>query len=346
MAEVEDVMKHFRVYVQDQKDDYKPLYKWDRFDRYRVINRATRDLDDAAAKFEPVHLPFAYVKMYDNRATQYSLSVSHIALYAMGVISEKSAICIDEIEESELSPEGKVNAQTLITIELKRLLKHCAKATDRVWAALDLLRNTLLIDELYKNPDISIIEDMIAESEARLSTPRRSWLWTAAGITLGALSSAALGLAGTHLYGPGGFDLALETNPEGMHSQVMDLVHRAQAVTNLTGEIYSIKLENLGQRYKELEDASESHGLRIDNIVEALGVPNDEGTYFTTSKPTTPELNCELPNDIRSYIRKLSDDADRQMERLHSEMEMMRKNINRMDIRLTKRLDKVDRYGN
>jgi hypothetical protein len=340
MAEVEETMMHFERYIQIQNEDNKALYKWVKFDGYRSITRAIRELDDAVAKFEPVALPIAHVKMYLSRATQYSLSVSRVAVFAMGVMSDKSALCIDEIEESLLSDEGKVNAQYLITIELKKLLKHCAKATDRVYAALDLLRKTLLIDESYKDPDISAIKQILAESEARLSPPRKSWLWTAAGLTLGAMMSAAIGLAGAHLYGPGGF--ALKTNPDSMHA-VLDLVHRAQAVTNLTGEICSVKLEDLGQRYKELEDASESHGLRIDNLVEALGVPNDEGTYFSSTSKPMSEVDSEVSADVRSCIRKISDDADRQIERLHGEMEMMRKNIHRMDIRLTKRLDKVDR---
>lgn len=344
MAEVEEAMMHFEQYIRVQNDDNKALYQWVKFDGYRSITRAIKDLDDAVAKFEPVALPIAHVKMYLNRATQYSLSVSRVAVFAMGVMSDKSALCIDEIEESLLSDQGKVNAQRLITIELKKLLKHCAKATDRVYAALDLLRKTLLIDELHKNPDISVIKKL-AESDARLSPTRKSWLWTAAGLTLSAMANAAISLAGAHLYRPGGFDLALKTNPDGMHAQVLDLVHRAQAVTNLTGEIYSVKLEDLGQRYKKLEDASESHGLRIDNLVDALGVPNDQGTYFSSTSKPTPELNCDVPDNVRSNIRKISDDADRQLERLHSEMETMRKNMHRMDIRLTKRLDKVDRYG-
>jgi hypothetical protein len=345
MAEVEEAMMHFEQYIRAQNNDNKALYKWAKFDGYRSVTRAIKDLDDTVAKFQSIRLPIAHVKIYLSRATQHSLSVSQIAVFAMGVMSEKSALCIDEIEESTLSDEGKVNAQRLITIELKKLLKHCARATDRVYAALDLLRKTLLIDETYKNPDISAIRELLVESEARLRTPRKSWLWTAAGLTLGAMTSAAIGLAGAHLYGPGGFDLALKTNPVGMHAQVLDLVHRAQSISNLTGEIYSVKLQDLDQRCKDLEDASESHGLRLDNIVEALGVPNDEGTYFTSTLESKPMLNYEVPEDVRAYIRKLSDDADRHFGRLHGEMKTMRKNINRIDIRLTKRLDKVDRHG-
>jgi len=162
---------------------------------------------------------------------------------------------------------------------------------------------------------------------------------------LGAATSAAIGLTAARLYGSRGFDLESLNPSSNVHNQVMNLVHRAQAVTNLTGEVYSIKLEDLDQRYKDLADASESHGLRIDNLVEALGAPNEQGTYFSAAYPNPrAKTECQVPEDTRAYIQKLSADADRQLERLHHEMELMRKNVHRMDIRLTKRLDKVDRH--
>ncbi|EDU50383.1 hypothetical protein PtrSN002B_008876 [Pyrenophora tritici-repentis] len=346
MKKVEEAMLQFKQYIQAEKDGNKPLYKWSKFEGYRVISRSINDLDEAAAKLEPADLPRPQVKIYLSRATQISLAVSQIAVFAMGVMSEKSANCIDEIEESSLSAECKGTAHSFVTTELKKLLKHCARATERVYAALDLLRQSLTIDESYQNPDMPLIKELIAEREARLHASRTSWLWNAAGIVLGAATSAAIGLTAARLYGAGGFDLESMIPSSSVHGQVMNLVHRAQAVTNLTGEIYKIKLEDLGQRYNDLVEVSESYGLRIDNLVEALGVPNEQGTYFLSApSDSTPKTDCQVPEDIRAYMKKISADANRQLERLRSEMELMRKNVHRMDIRLTKRLDKVDRYG-
>ncbi|KAF1942183.1 hypothetical protein EJ02DRAFT_434227 [Clathrospora elynae] len=341
MAEVEETMQQFQEYVQSQKDDSKPLYKWTKYNGYRSISRAISELDEAADKFEPVHLPSAYVHMYLSRATKFSLSVSKIAVFAMGIMSEKSATCIDEIEESELSADGKTNAKALITNELKKLLKYCARATDRVYAALDLLRRAMLIDGSHQTTDISIIKKLISDSEGRMAASRKSCLWTIPGLILGAAASTAIGITAAHLYGSNGFDLALKGNDDGVYARVMDLVQRTQVVTNLTGEVYSIKLQDIEQRCKEIEGASESYALRIDNLVEALGVPNEEGTYFSS----TPKPEYQVPNDIRAHIQKMADDADHEFGRLHKEMEQMRKNVNRMDIRLTKRLDRVDRHG-
>lgn len=339
-------MIHLHEYIKAQNEDKKPLYQWARFDGYRVVSRALTRLDRAVAKFEKVRLPVAFVKTYLSRATQISLTVSQAAVFSMGVMGEKAASCIDEIEESTLSAEGKVNAQAVITEELKKLLKHCAKATDRVYTTLDLLRNSLHIDKSNDDADISMLKVLVAESQARLNTPRKSWFCSGARIILGAATSAVIALTVAHLYNTGGFELAHQTNPNSMHSQVISLVQRAQAVTNLTGEIYSIKLEDLGQRYKELEAASESHGLRIDNLVEALGVPNEDGTYFSSKAKADvpPEIDCRVENGYPCFL-KASAEADSQVERLRRELELMRKNIHRMDIRLMKRLDKVDRNG-
>jgi len=347
MKKVEEAMVQFQQYIQSGKDGNKPLYKWSKFHGYHIISRTIADLDEATTKLEPVHLPRIQVKIYLSRATQISLAVSQIAVFAMGVMSDKSANCIDEIEDSPLSAEIKGSAQSLVTNELKKLLKHCARATDRVYAALDLLRKSLNIDESYQNPDVSLVKELVAEREARLRSSSTSWLWKAAGIMLGAATSAAIGLTAARVHGVGSFGLeSVYPSSSSVHTQVMNLIHRAQAVTNLTGEVYTIKLEDLVQRYKDLADASESHGLRIDNLVEALGVPNEQGTYFSPPHSnSTPKIDCQVPDDVRAYVQKLSADADRQLERLHSEMELMRKNIHRMDIRLTKRLNKVDRYG-
>ncbi|RYO23856.1 hypothetical protein AA0111_g9067 [Alternaria arborescens] len=333
MSDIEKAMFQLYEYIKAHNDSKKPLYMWATFGGYSSVNVALLDLHDKAIEFEEAHrLPVTNARILLSRATQISLAVSQMAVFCMGVMGDKVTSCIDEVEESDLSAEGKDKAKALITKELKKLLKTCAKATDQVYVALDLLRSSLHVEESSQNLDISIIKDLIAES-----TPRKSWLRSVTDVVLKTVMGAAVSIAAVQFYSTSGFDLALQTNPFGTHSQVMSLVQRAQAVTNLTGEIYSIKLEDLDQRYKELEAASESHGLRIDSLVEALGVPNAEGTYYLSM----PKSDREAPGGTQ----KISADADRQIQRLRSELAAMRKNIHRMDIRLMKRLDKVERHG-
>ncbi|KAI4956018.1 hypothetical protein J4E91_000228 [Alternaria rosae] len=335
MSEVETAMLQLCEYVKTENQDRKPIHLWARFEGYRGIDPAVANLDEAGANFDDVHLPASFVKTYLSRATEMSLTVSKVAVFCMGAMNEQFTHYIEETSVS-------IDAEAKITEELRKLLKHGSKATYSVYAALDLLRNKLHIDESSHSREISIIEKLIAESEARLSPSRESPWWNVVKVVLGVATSAAIALAAAHMHGTSGSSLALPADPNGMHSQVLSLVQRAQALTNLTGELYSIKLDELDQRYKELELASESHGLRIDNLVEALGVPNEEGTYIL-SMPK-PAMGCTTRND-HSCVPEAVADANRQTEKLRSELKHMRKNMHRMDIRLMKRLDKVDKRG-
>jgi len=335
MSGVETAMLQLHEYVKTENQDRKPIHQWARFEGYRGIDRAVANLDEAGAKFDDVHLPASFVKTCLSRATEMSLTVSKAAVYCMGAMNEQFTRYIEETNVS-------IDAEAKITEELRKLLKHGSKATYSVYAALDLLRNKLHIDESSHSRDIPIIEKLIAESEARLSDSRESSWWTVAKVMLGAATSAVIALAAARMYGTNGFSLAIPTDSNGTHYQVLSLVQRAQALTDLTGELYSIKIDELAQHYKELELASESHGLRIDNLVEALGVPNEEGTYFSSTPE--PGMGCKTRND-HSCVPEIMADANRQTEKLRSELEHMRKNMHRMDIRLMKRLDKVDKRG-
>ncbi|KNG47343.1 hypothetical protein TW65_05894 [Stemphylium lycopersici] len=345
---VEAAMIRFQQYIKKQNNYNKPLFKWTKYD-YQAIRSALVDLDETVSTFEATSLPPSYVKYYLERATRLSLSVSQIAVFAMSIMSKKTANCVDEIEGSLLSATDKADAQTRITGELQDLLRWCANATSRVYAALDLLRNTLSIDDLYRNPDIPITKEIVAESEARLAIPRQSFWCKFVKIVLGAAASAAIGLTAAHIYRTSSLDLAPKAslNTEYAHTRILGLIHRTQAIGNITGEIHTIKLEDLSHGYTELAAASEAHGLRIDNLVEALGAPNEQGTYFSSipEADTLPKAECQTPDDIRSYVRRVSEDTFRQMERLHNEMELMRRNVNLMDIRLTKRINKLDHYS-
>lgn len=343
MYEVNNHMAEFGEFIQAQKNEDKPLYNWAKYTKYDAASYAVTRLDEAAARLEPVHLPRDDIKACLGKATQFSLCISRVVVAAMGAMGEKFDTCIDEIEDSDLSVEGKASAKAFVTGELKELVTHCSRTTSRVYSALDLLRESLFVDESSRDLDFASIKKLMYDSEDRLRASHKTSVWTTIALVLGTVALVVTGLVAAHLSGPVGFDLALksETYGNGMFTQVVDLVQRTQAVTNLTNDIYSIKLQDIDRRYKELEVISEAHGSRIDNLVESLGPTNEEGTYYTSMR--NPDQ--EIPSKVNRHIRKLSDSSNRDLVRLHQEMENMRKNINRMDTRLTERLDKVDRTG-
>ncbi|KAF2823564.1 hypothetical protein CC86DRAFT_328976, partial [Ophiobolus disseminans] len=309
-------MRNFQDYVKIQKDDDKPLYQWAKFTGYPALNTVVSALDDATSKFKRTKLPHSYVAASVAQATSSSTSVSKAAAYALAAMNMKTGKYMDDMETSTLSDEGKRSANALITEELQKLMEHSTRAAERVWVATDLLRTLEAKHGNYTD-----------------------WAWSAAGTVMTAGVAAIVGILAAHLYGPAGFDLVPAGGPNGhMYKQVVDLVQRTQAVTNLTGELYTIKLQDIDERFNDLSALSESHGLRIDNIVDGLGPTNAEGVYYVSMPKRTDGESCK---DVEGRLQKVSGDAHRQMQRLRDEMQLMRKNMNRMDIRLSSGLEKV-----
>jgi len=315
LAEVESHMYDFREYIKAQKDEDKPLYKWATYAGYAALNAAVQQLDAASAKFKRVRLPQEFVSSSVSRANESSTSVSKAAAYALAAMNKKTANYMEEMEPSTLSDEAKAQANAIITQELQKLMEHSTRATERVWVATDLLRTL---------------------KEKRSSYA--DWAWSVVGTVMTAGTAAVVAMLAAHLYGPAGFNIIPLGGHGGyMYNQVIDLVERTQVVTNITGELYTIKLQDIDEHYKDLAALSESHGERIDGIVEALGPPNDEGLYYIS---TPNKIHGESGKDANGRIHKASDEASRQMQRLQEEMHAMRKNVNRMDIRLTKGIEK------
>jgi hypothetical protein len=312
LAEVDRHMSEFQGYVKTQKDNDKPLYQWSKFAGYAALGTAVSQLEEATAQFKTTHLPQASLAASVRRATRSSTSISKAAVYVLSVMNAKTGDYMVEMKKSTLCEEAKMNANVLITKEIQTLLKQTTRAVEHVWHATDLLRECKQSRTQYKN-----------------------WAWSVAGTVMTATIATVVGILTAHIYGPAGMNLITRSGfSGGMYAQVLDLVQRTQAVTNLTGEICTIKLQDVEQRYNNLASLSDSHGLRIDNLVDGLGPPNNEGTYYL-STPKEDNKSC------KSCVRAVSKDLNRQLYRQHEELETMRKNMHRMDIRLTRSIEKV-----
>jgi hypothetical protein len=321
IGEVDKKMHHFREYIETQKDNGKPLYRWDKYTEYRAIHHAVYGVDREVSQFKSVSMPHKVVEECIARAMAHSTSVSKAVAYVLRVISEKTAAYTEELEGSTLSDEAKASATAYITAEVQKLLEHSTKAAGCVWAATDLLRE-------------------LDQEDAPKPAFHEGWIWSLGKFLLTAGFSAAIGIvtAQYHLYGPASVGLAHQgAHGTGLYNQVLALVQQSQANTNLTSEIYTVKLHELDQRYDTLAELAESHGLRIDNLVDSLGPTNAEGVYYSS----TPKAEEGARSGIGERVLKALEDAQRQLQRQQNEMEAMRKNMNRMDIRLTKRIDKI-----
>lgn len=311
LSEVQDQMYRLNMYVKAQEENKAPLYQWERHLGYPALSAAVSKLENAVAKFRPTRLLPEYLAVRVARATDYSTAVSGAASDVLAIVNKKTADYMDEMETSTLSEETKAQANSLITEEVQKLMEHSTRAAERVWRATDMLREC---------------------KEGRALA--KDWAWSAAATMMTAFIAAVVAVFAAHVYGPSGLGIITRGYNNNMYHQILDLVERTKAVTNLTGEIYSVKLQDVDQRYNNLAALSESYGLRIDNIVDALGPPNAQGTYYP-STPGPADATCE------ARIQKMSQDLSLQLKRQKEDMEMMRKDMQRMDIRLTSGIEKV-----
>lgn len=313
LANVKKHMNEFRAFISTQKDLDQPLYNWRKYGNYPALGTAVSELQESTARFKRTRLPQDRLTASVARATDYSTSVSRAAVDILAIINKNIADYMDEMETSTFGEEAKAQANALITEDVRKLVEHSTRAAEHVWRATDLLR----VCKEKRNRD-------------------KDWAWSAAATAMTAFIAAAVGIAAAHLYGPSGSGLASSAS-HSMNTQMLDLVERTQAVTNLTSEIYNIKLKDIDQRYTNLASLSESHGIRIDNIVDALGPPNAEGTYYGSMpmQETKDDGTCE------SRVQKVSAELNFQTRRQQENLEQMRKDMNRMGIRLTQSVEQL-----
>jgi hypothetical protein len=314
LSKVEGQMNQFRKYITIQNDEDIPLYQWSKYGGYSSLNTAVSELEKSTSRLKRIRLPEDYLTASISLAMDSSTSVSNIATYGFTVMDKKTAKYLEEMESSTLSEEARSEANAAITEELQKLMAHSFRAAKHVWLATDLLRSC-----------------------KHKSNQHIDWAWSSAATIMTAFIATTVSIVTTHLYGYTGFGLIPSNNTAGeMYTQVLDMVQRTRAVTNLTGELYTIKLQDIDRRYDNLADLSEAHGLRIDNLVEALGPPNQEGTYsFAVQK--TDQSACK---DLQRLIQQVSEESKHQSQQHQAEIEFMRKNINRMDIRLSSSIAK------
>lgn len=317
LAELKTIEKHMhrlRRYINAQEDGNKPLYQWAAYEGFSTLNTSVSQLRKAMTKFKVTRLPSEYLRLYVERATASSTSVSRASGDILAAMRKKLDVYVDEMKASTLSDEANTEANTAITEELRKLIQYSTRATEAVWQAHDLLR------ACQQQGDI------------------RSWAWSVGATALTAFIATAVSLATVYCSSSAHLDM-LPAHGVGnaVCSQLVGLVQHSQAITNLTGEVYKLKFEDMDNKYDDLTAWSEAHGLRIDGIVDGLGPPNQDGMYYTSSASSSKSEkdSCE------TRWQKVSGTLQAQLQRQQHELENMRKTMHRLDIRLTRGIEEV-----
>ena len=347
MSRVLEEMTKYLDYILSQGVQLKPLYQWDPYHGYDASISAIHSLERAVRALRAEHsteniiLPEEYIRMCRRGGRQLSTSISKAAGHIMRTMRKRSENCTDEIEASPLDDIGKTEAIAGIMHELEKVIQYCVGATNHTWQAFDLLEERLIADELDKSMRDFLAKRIIEASEAHNRSPPKTGFWKAAISIVGVSIGVAIIFAAANMYSPGGFSPATEVSAHGdsLHTDFLSMVERTQHIANLTNRAHSAHFQDMNQRYKYLEVASQHQSLRIDNIVESLGPPNEVGTYYSS----WPQLEHRFSEAARQSVGTVATELEDQLKRLRYDLKSLRRNVDNMDIRLTKRLDKLGR---
>lgn len=357
MKHVQTTMEALQSHITTQLDGPKepPLHKWTPYTDYNTLSLAITSLNLAVTHLEPRQLPETQANRYHHRARSLSTATSKIAIFILGHANRKCSTCMEDLDAaSDLDADAKQAAYTHMTGQVGHILDYCSRATSCIWTAFDTLEahvQPMSSCEIAATGDTTarstlapVIKDekcCVAEDENdKVTEPSLTYhnlialAWLV--VTVICVYPTVHSLFPTfsssnNNNSPSQQQPICETD---IYHQTLHLVERTNAITNLTTGFYTIQLADLDSRYKALEQASESHGLRIDNLVDTLGPPNEQGTYHVTGQIAEIE-------GLSQRLRRMQEDVEWRMQRMQNEMTQTRKTMHRVDIRLTKRLDKV-----
>ncbi|KAF1913880.1 hypothetical protein BDU57DRAFT_456500 [Ampelomyces quisqualis] len=309
LEKVHEQMSCLEDYIANQDNSGKPLYQWQKYASYSKLSKAVSKLEEATAKLKttPLHSR-DYIAIVIARATRCSTSVSRAAIYVLSAINKKTGDYMEEMEGSSLSDDANMEAYAVITQETRKLLEHSTRAAEHVWRATDLLRM------------------------CKQHREQKDWLWSTTATAMHVFIAATVGIFAVVLFSP-----ATSGSSNSVTSQVLDVVRQTQAITNLTGEIYNAKLQNIDQRANDLGALSEANALRIDNLVDGLGVPNENGVWYV-AQPSSNDKSCGI------RLQEVSESLGRQLQRQEQELKGLRSKMHRMDIRLTQEVRKLKKH--
>lgn len=319
LVEIDKAALDHRKYVQSQQESGKPLYKWSEYDGYPTIRDSARELENAVNRLDEHFFIRDQFSSFLPQARRYSTSISNSIEFVLAVINKKIATYQIEMDNSTLTEDEIAKTNARITSEVQKVLGYCVMATEHVWAATERL-----VSLRDQSPDI------IPTGE--------SWISPQGTVMLSAAISAAIAITIVMMSSLALSHPALAYRAgDNLPTQVVGFMHHTQAITNLTAQIHSIKLDEIEKRYEDLSARSEAHGLRLDNIVDSLGPPNELGVYYSSQT----DSGSQSGKGIEARNKKIFGNTQRQVQRLQEELNTMRKDMKRMEIRLGSDINKV-----
>ncbi|KAK7189453.1 hypothetical protein DPSP01_001443 [Paraphaeosphaeria sporulosa] len=316
MAALESEMSAFNVYVVTQHMHDKPLNMWPKYEQYCGLGTASKELEDTVKGIKTLVQSGSFsnmycIDMYTFQAREISIKVSNTIATVMKTMSDKTIDIETEARTDAHESTEQDTAIVAIMFELAEVIKHLTTAAESTWAALNLLETIAAKSSLQ---------------QANKFAKMQSYLpWACCAFTA---------------------ILALSTFFNGLHnaSQPPDLndmrssIAEMQSVCGLVNKNLDIAayvrndtLAEIDQRLLAIEHAWQDNNERIDNVWEALGPPNAEGTYFIQ------EMGAPDERPIDSRVLKA------RMDKLEADALEFKRQVQRAEVRTASRLNKLDR---
>lgn len=278
--------------------------------------------------------------LFFNGAVKNSISISNTAQIAFETMNHKIVSCFEEVDQSTLSEEAKDIAKTEITGEVTKLMKHTTESTRSVYAALDLLLK-LFYQDIEKGP-LNLVDVILTEQglyKGKIGAKKTLWpMWKimTTGFLLFIMAVTLLG-ALNHVFDRRMlcFENPQQATGASHFGKMIYYLQTTDVARRYQNKVVQARLRKLDSRCKSIEEANECIGARLDNIVESLGPPNEDGMYFSKSNT--------FPGNKQSDALILN--LQKQNDKLSEEVIQLRKHIHRVDLRLTKDVEKLKRKG-
>jgi hypothetical protein len=265
-----------------------------------------------------------------SKARRISISVSNIAVFAMGVMNKRTAAYV-EGHSSWLSLLTDDNAKHVVTSELANVLRYSTSATNSVWSAMDSLAK--LVEPQPITPPARGVKSSL---KTKLRNGIRDWPQSLSLILL----IAILALLATSFVNPPDHLQQACARSNDLHRIVADGNANLYNLLKAQGEqfelnklVFDHKIDSIRNQTILVAEQAQANGVRIDNIWEALGPPNADGTYYMSGSAI----------DVKKQLRDMNKRVEERVQQLKKDIALTRKEWLRADVRLTARLDRVER---
>ncbi|KAJ4358502.1 uncharacterized protein N0V89_003086 [Didymosphaeria variabile] len=229
-------------------------------------------------------------------------------------ISEKTTDIDTEAEDASGS-KNQDAAITAIIAELAKVITHLTAAAESTWAAMNFLES---------------IPHKASDKQGDKIMKTQSYLSWACCVTVAVLACVAV--FNSHII-PG-----IRSAPQ-LPDAFLDMQNVCGMMNkhlHVAAQVQNATLAEFDQRFRMIEKALASNDERIDNVWEALGPPNAQGTYFArntfSEEGTIPDGQGSNLHDMKERMGKVEADA----------LELKRK-FQRAEVRMTSRINKLER---